>query len=658
MINVIHYDIAATIIFIILIFNVYSEHHVESKSNHVLLMLMLVGLMSSVADTASSVLQNSGSHKYAVVLGVYVANYVYFFAHNLLLPIYVFFILTSLDIWHVFTTKYKYVSLWTVAVLLDVFLLITNIFTHKIFYIDKNVQYQRGPQIIVFYVIAALFLINGVFLVLRYRKLVGRAKFHILLLLFPLLMMSVLIQYYTGVQVENFAVAVASLLFIIVIHRNENPVDPDTGALKYYRAIERANVALETRRPFTLVLLKIINNNSIQVYLGRERFYQYLKKQSAQFEELAKTIGCKVDVYYLENGTYGLFLDDKNVDRAIAYANFISRYFEDTYLMDHLEINADVSLCVVKCPDDIEDMGVLTTLATTFYKTVGSSRKVINYADYKDNKDFRIRNELDGIIRKALNEHTFEMYYQPIYSIKQNKYISAEALIRLKDDKYGYIPPDLFISVAEESGAIHEIGDFVLSEVFKFIANNNLEKLGLEYIELNLSASQCIETNLVDKVDRLLKENSITADKIRMELTETAADINPAVVSANVKKLNELGINFALDDYGTGYSNIRRVTSLPFVQVKLDKSFVEEIDNPVMWNVIKDTITMFKEMGKEVLIEGIETEEVAKRFSELKTDLLQGCELMQGFYFCRPMPADRFVMYMQECVDKDRTDNE
>ena len=154
------------------------------------------------------------------------------------------------------------------------------------------------------------------------------------------------------------------------------------------------------------------------------------------------------------------------------------------------------------------------------------------------------------------------------------------------------------------------------------------------------------------KIKRWLEEYNVAPEMIRMELTETTADVNPAMVDKNILELSELGITFSLDDYGTGYSNIRRVTTIPFRQVKLDKSFVEEIDNPVMWSVIRDTITMFKEMGMEILVEGIESEEVAKRFVDFKIDLVEGCEFMQGFFFCRPMPEVEFIEYIKANINR------
>ncbi len=222
------------------------------------------------------------------------------------------------------------------------------------------------------------------------------------------------------------------------------------------------------------------------------------------------------------------------------------------------------------------------------------------------------------------------------------KFVSAEALIRLIDDKYGFVSPGLFIPAAEASGAIHQIGDYVIDAVCEFMSKCDLDKMGLEYIEINLSAAQCVETDLVFKVLSTLDKYKLTPDKINLEMTETAADADPSMVDSNLKRLNEKGIRFSLDDYGTGYSNIKRVISLPFDIVKLDKSFVDEMDDPQMWIVIKNTVNMLHEMKKDILVEGVEEEKTLNRFLNL------GCEYIQGFYFSKPLPAREFIKFMLE----------
>ena len=242
------------------------------------------------------------------------------------------------------------------------------------------------------------------------------------------------------------------------------------------------------------------------------------------------------------------------------------------------------------------------------------------------------------------------MFYQPIYSILERRFVAAEAFIRLRDEVYGLVAPSMFIAAAEINGTIHAIGDFVLEDVFRFISVTDFESLGLECIQVNMSTSQCIEINLVDKISTLMDKYHIIPERINFEITESAVDFDPDVVDQNINRLHGMGIHFALDDYGTGYSNVKRVTTLPVDIVKLDKTFVDGVDDPQMWIMVQDTIKMLKQMGKKVLVEGVEEEKVVRKFMDLGADYIQGCEYLQGYYFCRPLPERDFIEFMQEQV--------
>ena len=298
--------------------------------------------------------------------------------------------------------------------------------------------------------------------------------------------------------------------------------------------------------------------------------------------------------------------------------------------------------CIVRCPEDIDGYAGVMNFENVLMKSIPDSGKVIALSEMADTKDFKLKNELDDVISNAIKNHKFKMYYQPVYSAEKMKFVSAEALIRLIDDKYGFVPPSLFIPAAESSGAIHQIGDYVLDEVCSFIERIDMDALGLEYIEINLSIAQCIETDFVQKVRNILQKHNVDVSKINMEITETVADFDPTMVDKNVFALSKAGIKFSLDDYGTGYSNIKRVTRLPFDIVKLDKSFVDEMDDPKMWIVIKNTVNMLHEMKKDILVEGVEEKRTLDRFLDI------GCEYIQGYYFSKPLPEDDFIAFIKE----------
>ncbi|MDD7177117.1 MAG: EAL domain-containing protein, partial [Lachnospiraceae bacterium] len=273
------------------------------------------------------------------------------------------------------------------------------------------------------------------------------------------------------------------------------------------------------------------------------------------------------------------------------------------------------------------------------YLTAGT---VNDIADEKDRRMFQLRGEIDSIISNAVAERRFQMYYQPIYSTKEKRFLSAEALIRLKDEKYGFISPELFITVAEKNGMILQIGDFVLDEVCGFLSRCERDGLPIDYIELNLSMNQCMRPDLKENVLSYMNKYHLRPDQINLEITETAANTAQDIVEDNIIRLSEEGISFSLDDYGTGYSNLSRIMALPFHIIKLDKSLADRVDDSRMKILLKNTIRMLKEIGMEIVVEGVETKETLDQFAKL------GCDFIQGYYFSKPLPEQEFVEFIRK----------
>lgn len=179
-------------------------------------------------------------------------------------------------------------------------------------------------------------------------------------------------------------------------------------------------------------------------------------------------------------------------------------------------------------------------------------------------------------ILDALKKDQFEVFYQPIYNVKTESFETAEALIRLKEsDKY--ISPDIFIPIAEEVGSIDQIGEFVYKSVCLFTKSKIFDELGLKYIEVNVSPKQIINKNFASNFINIARGLDIDPKKINFEITESAAFIDYEVVNANIEELKDFGFTFSLDDYGTGYSNMKRILEMPIQIIKIDKVIVDEI---------------------------------------------------------------------------------
>ena len=162
-----------------------------------------------------------------------------------------------------------------------------------------------------------------------------------------------------------------------------------------------------------------------------------------------------------------------------------------------------------------------------------------------------------------------------------------------------------------------------------------------------MSTIQCMKDNLKDSLQELLYKYNIPTDYINFEITETATDYIQDIVTKNIEEVHRLGFEITLDDYGTGYSNLRRLTSFPFNIIKLDKSFVDDLNKPKMKAVMKNTINMIKDLGDKVVVEGVEDKTTVDWFINNK------CDFIQGFYYAKPMPVNEFVEFIKSKNFKD-----
>ncbi|MBR3735770.1 MAG: EAL domain-containing protein, partial [Lachnospiraceae bacterium] len=236
----------------------------------------------------------------------------------------------------------------------------------------------------------------------------------------------------------------------------------------------------------------------------------------------------------------------------------------------------------------------------------------------------------------------FQVYYQPIYSTAEKRIMAAEALIRLFDPEYGFMPPEDMIKMAENEGYILQIGEIVFRKVCEFYRDNELDKKGIEYIEVNLSPIQCAQRKMAEEFEGIMKEYGIKPKQINFEITETATTSEMDNFIRNMKNFYLRGIDLSLDDYGTGYSNLTYIISMDFLNIKSDKGLLWDADkNRNSRMLLGDTIRMLRRLGVNVIQEGVETK------YQLDFVLEAGANLIQGFYFSQPLRPDAFIDYVE-----------
>lgn len=253
-------------------------------------------------------------------------------------------------------------------------------------------------------------------------------------------------------------------------------------------------------------------------------------------------------------------------------------------------------------------------------------------------------------VDRAIETNAVEIYFQPLYGTQQHRIIGAEVLARLHDEELGFIRPDIFITVAERSGSITQLGEQVFEKACLFLAEHPLRELGLERLNLNLSPIQCRDSHMAEHLCRIAQRQKVPIHSFRFEITESALSYEQRL-QQNMDMLIAQGAVISLDDFGTGYSNLMRVLKFPFEDVKLDMTFVRAYFDQTN-KLLPAIIEGFQSFGVQITAEGIENKQMADTLTTF------GCRILQGFYFAKPLPMDEFLHYLKTTAPTVRTDTD
>ena len=518
------------------------------------------------------------------------------------------------------------------------------------FYIDSSGLYQRGGFFFyILYFVVAYYTVISVSMIIKKRKTLSRLKLLSLFSYIVLMLVSVLIQlFHPRYLVQCFGISLATIMFSSIVQNPEEYVERATNLFNEHALIKMTSRDFFTGSPFLCVSVILDDITFISNAFGITQMNSFLS-EVAVF--LKKTFPHAYH-YYLSQGKFCLIFrnyDEREIDRI----KFELRVrFHENWVYDTLELKLYSRICIIESPKDVkmpEDILDLIDLVSedTRYK------QATIYARDIDTEYKRRTTYISHLLRRALAEKRFDVYYQPIYSTKEDRLIGAEALIRMKDENGDFVSPEEFIPIAEKTGDILRIGQFVFDSVCTTLSRINLEEYGIRKIDINLSVAQCMQEILAENILTIRTIHNIPASVINLEITETAAAYTPEILLKNMTALSEAGFELSLDDYGSGYSNMTYLITLPFKMVKIDKNIVWSAFNDAKSNTaLASTITMIKRLGMKALAEGVETEEQARWLKSL------GCDYLQGFYYAKGLPKEEFFALMKKDLERYKKDQE
>lgn len=636
--KIVYFDYCALVIYVILILSLIMRRMTKSRANKIFLSMIGLCILTTISDIVAVHLDMSGS---GYVVGKLIFHTSYLFLHSLLSPLYIIYVIIRTDTWYKFCkSRPQQLAIFGPVVALG-FLLILNLFWPVVYYLDANDTYTRGDIFGFLYFLGMYYAVFVTVYLCVYRKTVTQSRFVALMALVPVTLITASVQFFfKNALVEMFGNACAIMLIGLMIQKPEERIDSDTGLEKLSAYVADMKRAALLGKPIEIIMINIANYMALQEMLSYDDVRHLKNLVAGEMLSLNKRYKLRADLYYISDGKFR-FVVSEHSGQIEDVAKQMMQFLQRGIRLSQMEVHITSRVCIARYPEDIDDVDSLLAFGNDLNRKDLSGELLYASQEYRK-EYYDIMKDIDGIIEKALIEHNFYVYYQPIFSVTENRFRSAEALLRLKDEKYGFISPDIFIVAAEKSGAIHKIGEFVLEEVCRLISGDEFKRLGLDYIEVNLSVIQCMQSNLASQVLDILRKFHVRPEQINLEITETAASYAQETIMENLTTLSAAGIYFSLDDFGTGYSNMTRIASMPFYLVKLDKSFTHAQDNPRLMIVLKNTIEMIKSMNMQIVVEGVETRQMVERFSQLQ------CEYIQGYYYSRPLPQDEFVEFMRQ----------
>jgi diguanylate cyclase (GGDEF)-like protein len=336
----------------------------------------------------------------------------------------------------------------------------------------------------------------------------------------------------------------------------------------------------------------------------------------------------------------------KGVQDVTRVASRILRTVAQPIWLKGEQIRVTLSIGIALYPIDGQDVdGLLRNADAALYHA--KERGKNNYQLYTEsiNSVSHQRLKLEAQLRKAIQEDQLDLYYQPQFNLKTGRLEGMEALVRWIHPERGFISPSLFIPIAEESDLIGDVGRWVLRRA----CEQALAWIEMGYdwlcVSVNVSGQQFKEGQLIHSLERVLKEVPVPYHNLGIEITETAIMANPELSADMLKIIRSMDVKISLDDFGTGYSSLNYLKQFPIDVLKIDQSFVREMTVNSEDAALTDAIiSMSHALGKTVVAEGVETED------HLAFLTAKGCDIIQGYHYCRPLPVDKVTAFMETQV--------
>ena len=496
-----------------------------------------------------------------------------------------------------------------------------------------RVVYTAGPAVLSTYAFAGGFVVFNIIFTIAHRKQANARRSQVILCWMAIWFGAAFVQFLNN---ELLLMGYAGALGILVIFfRLENPeylTDRVTGLYNQEGLLLYARKLYNREKNFSL--LSVWWNLGVSQADEGEREQAVMLAFARRLPKLDNTRVFKM----ADDEVWMVFEDQEHVEDTIEKVKSFVEY-------GRRELGGMAQAAFTYMPDaalvgDYQEMVHLMQYAR--WKSSDHSGSNFKRVDMDFVEQMRKEKRMEQMLEEAMKEDRIEVFYQPIFSTAEKKFVSAEALVRMRDRDGNLVPPGVFVSVAEANGKILQLGEIVFKKVCRFFTRERLEQYGLHYVEVNLSVVQCGYPGLAEEYMGIMEKYQINPQYINLEITESASLAAKKTLLENMHRLMEYGVHFSLDDFGTGQSNLNYIVDMPVSIVKFDREMSQAFfrDEKAKY-VLNAAMQMIHGMKLKIVSEGIETEEQYRAMEELSIDYIQ------GYYFSRPLPEAAFLEFLR-----------
>ncbi len=624
--NILYFEIASLPIFVILIISTIFRGLTKGRSNKLLMGLFVLSFISALSDMIFNLSSQHFPLSDASVRFLDTINFVYFITRIGMIVVYTYYIFSVTRKW------YQIKQIWKKLLILVPYIglvvaLVINTKTNALYYVSAESGYHRGDYMMVVYAVPTIYMLFGLTYLIKQRRLLNASEWMSLASLYIFNAIGVIIQLFIPtLLIECYFTSMTLLFLVLVVQKAERQIDMNTGLQGFFAFKSELGKIQKTGQPVQIIIASVDNADEFRRYLGDKAYYEYLHYMEMVITAYSKKERLTSELYFETPGYFYIICEDMDYNPVQAIPEIREAIREKTGNITATGARLDLKVVALEFPKDIGTVKELIEFGHNF--TRFAHGKIFCHADMiLEDPAYRIENEFDGIIDRAIDNQTLKISYVPVWSVSEGKELFLEANTSVYDEVFGEIGRETLEAASQARGAGIPLEEYVIEQVFSYVGAGNPAKEKISHVIVHFSAPLGMQKNFTDRIWNLRSKYKVHPEQICFAIKEAGYDSMGEGLDDNIKKLALQGYKLALDGYGSGYANIKHLVELPFSLVRLDTSMVAEATNEGGKALLAGMIQMLKNIPLEVVVDGVDDKETKEMLASM------GCDLMQGEFF-------------------------